>query len=100
MPQGLFAVVVRHETDVKKYIICRYRIEEMASSNKCTKLKVGGDKVVGVGNRYELEVSVFETRWGGDTRTCPDLPWGPHDRMFNRERVSFPRVKRQGCGFY
>jgi len=72
----------------------------MASSSKCTKLMVGGDKVVGVGNRYGLEGSVFEPRRGGDSRTCPDLPWGPHGLMFNRERVSFPRVKWQGCEFY
>lgn len=51
---------MQHETDVK--II--YRIEEMASSNKCTKLKVGGggDRVVGVGNRYGLKGSGFEPR--------------------------------------
>ena len=36
---------------------------------------------------------------GGEIfRTRPDRPWGSHRLLYNKYWVSFPGVKRQGCG--
>jgi hypothetical protein len=51
--------------------------------------------------------SVLATGWkvwgsnpsGGDIfRTPPDRPWGPPILLYSGYRVSFPGIKRPGCG--
>jgi hypothetical protein len=39
-----------------------------------------------------------KSRWGEFFRTRPDRPWGPPSLLYNGYRVSFPGVKRPGCG--
>jgi len=47
---------------------------------------------------YGLDVPGSESRGGENSRTHPDLPWGPSSLLCNGYWVSFPEIKRPGRG--
>jgi len=61
--------------------------------------KMGRNSAVGIATRYRLGGPEIESRCGGEIfRTRPDRSWGPPSLLYNGYRVSFPGVKRSGCG--
>ena len=59
---------------------------------------VGVDSVVSVVTCYRLDSPGIKSWWGWDFCTCPDWPWDPPSLPYNGYRVSFPGIKRPGCG--
>jgi hypothetical protein len=58
------------------------------------------DSSVGMGSRYGLGGPRIKSREGEGawfSRTCPDGPSGPPNPLYSGH-VSFPGVKRPGCG--
>jgi hypothetical protein len=47
-------------------------------------------RAAGSGDRIPVGGEIFFSR--------PDRPWGPPNLLYNEYRVSFPVVKRPGCG--
>jgi hypothetical protein len=56
---------------------------------------VGRDSAVGIASGWRVRGS--NPGVGEIFRTRSDRPWGPLNLLYNCYRVSFPRVKRQGC---
>jgi hypothetical protein len=59
---------------------------------------MGRESVVGVAARYGLTVLGSNSDGSEIFRTRPYWPWGPPSLLYNEWRVSFPGVKRPGCG--
>jgi hypothetical protein len=59
---------------------------------------VGRDSSVGIATRYRLDGPGL-SRCGDEIfRIRPDRPWDPPSLLYNGYPVSFPEVKRPGCG--
>jgi hypothetical protein len=56
------------------------------------------DSSVGIATRYVLTVRGSNLGGGEIFRTRPDRHWGPPSLLYNGYWVSFPGVKRPGCG--
>jgi len=60
---------------------------------------MGRDSSVGIATRCGLEGPGIEFRWGGEIfPTRLDRPWGPPNLLCYTYGISFPGLKRPGCG--
>jgi len=59
---------------------------------------MGWNSMVKIAGLYGLDSPGLNP--GGDEifHTCPDQPWDPPSLLYNGYWVSFPGVKRLGCG--
>jgi len=57
-----------------------------------------GDSSVGIATRYGLEVPGIESRWLATFCAPVQTGLGAHPASYTMGTVSFPRVKRPGCG--
>ena len=53
---------------------------------------------MGIATGYGLGGPGSNTGGGEIFHTCPDRPWDPPSLLYNVYRVSFPGLKRPGCG--
>jgi hypothetical protein len=53
---------------------------------------------VGIATGYGLDDTGIESRGGETFCNRPDRSWGPHCLLYNGYQVTFPGLKRPGCG--
>ena len=75
---------------VQRYCVACFKLDNKSKfCHNCYSVHAFSVSSVGIATGYGLDCPGIESRWGEIFHTCPDLPWGPPNFLYNGYRV-FP----------